>query len=81
MASDMLRASAWRRLMPCCERPAAWKVYSNGHGHLLERKDRVAAQVARGVAHRKIEVAHVVERLGGMLVGEVVILQLGTNVE
>ena len=30
MASDMLRASAWRRLMPCCERPAAWKVYSTG---------------------------------------------------
>ena len=53
----------------------------HGHGHLLERKDRVATQVARGVAHRKIEVAHVVERLGRALVGEIVVLQLGTNVE
>ena len=53
----------------------------HGHGHLLEREDRVAAQVAGGIAHRKIEVAHVVERLGRVLVGEVVILQLGTNVE
>ena len=53
----------------------------HGHGHLLERKDRVAAQVAGGVAHRKVKVAHVVERLGRVLVGEVVILQLGTNVE
>ena len=53
----------------------------HGHGHLLEREDRVAAQVASGIAHRKIEVAHVVERLGRVLVGEVVILQLGTHVE
>ena len=53
----------------------------HGHGHLLERKDRVAAQVACGIAHRKIEVAHVVERLGRVLVGEVVILQLGAHVE
>ena len=53
----------------------------HGHGHLLEREDRVATQVAGGIAHRKIEVAHVVERLGGVLVGEVVILQLGTHVE
>ena len=53
----------------------------HGHGHLLERKDRVAAQVAGGIAHRKIEVAHVVERLGRVLVGEVVILQLGAHVE
>ena len=53
----------------------------HGHGHLLEREDRVAAQVAGGIAHRKIEVAHVVERLGGVLVGEVIILQLGAHVE
>ena len=53
----------------------------HGHGHLLEREDRVATQVAGGIAHRKIEVAHVVERLGGVLVGEVVILQLGTHVK
>ena len=53
----------------------------HGHGHLLEREHRIAAQVASGIAHRKVEVAHVVERLGGVLVGEVVILQLGTNVE
>ena len=53
----------------------------HGHGHLLEREDRVAAQVAGGIAHRKIEVAHVVERLGGVFVGEVVILQLSAHVE
>ena len=53
----------------------------HGHGHLLEREDRVAAQIASGIAHRKIEVAHVVERLGRVLVGEVVILQLGAHVE
>ena len=53
----------------------------HGHGHLLEREDRVATQVASGIAHRKIEVAHVVERLGGVLVGEIVILQLGAHVE
>ena len=53
----------------------------HGHGHLLEREDRVAAQVASGIAHRKIEVAHVVERLGRVLVGKVVILQLGAHVE
>lgn len=53
----------------------------HGHGHLLEREDRVATQVAGSIAHRKIEVAHVVERLGSVLVGEVVILQLGTHVE
>lgn len=53
----------------------------HGHGHLLEREDRVAAQVARGVAHRKIEVSHVVERLGRALVGEVVVLQLGAHVK
>ena len=53
----------------------------HGHGHLLERENRVATQIASGIAHRKIEVAHVVERLGGMLVGEVVILQLGAHVE
>ena len=53
----------------------------HGHGHLLEREDRVTTQVASGIAHRKIEVANVVERLGRVLVGEVVILQLGTNVE
>ena len=51
------------------------------HRHLLEREDRVATQVASGIAHRKIEVAHVVERLGRVLVGEVVILQLGAHVE
>ena len=53
----------------------------HGYGHLLEREDRVAAQVAGGIAYRKIEVAHVVERFGRVLVGEVVILQLGTHVE
>ena len=53
----------------------------HGHGHLLEREDRVAAQVAGGVAHRKVKVAHVVERLGRVLVGEVIVLQLGTHVE
>ena len=53
----------------------------HGHGHLLEREDRIATQVAGGIAHRKIEVAHVVERLGRVLVGEVVILQLSAHVE
>lgn len=53
----------------------------HGHGHLLEREDRIATQVAGGIAHRKIEVAHVVERLGGVFVGEVVILQLSAHVE
>ena len=27
----------------------------HGHGHLLEREDRVATQVAGGIAHRKIK--------------------------
>ena len=53
----------------------------HGHGHLLEREDRVAAQVAGGIAHRKVKVTHVVERLGRMLVGEVIVLQLGAHVE
>ena len=53
----------------------------HGHGHLLEREDRVAAQVTGGIAHRKIKVAHVVERLGRVLVGKVIVLQLGAHVE
>ena len=50
------------------------------HAHLLEREHRVAAHVARRVGRQQVEVTHGVERLGRVLVGEVIELELGAHV-
>ena len=53
----------------------------DGDAHLLEREDGVAAQVARVVERGEVEVAAGVEHLGARGVLEVVVLELGADVE
>ena len=52
---------------------------------LLEREDRLAAQVGAGVERGQVEIAALVEDLGdaglGLLGAEVEVLELGTDVE
>ena len=48
---------------------------------LLQRQHRLAAHVRAGVERRQVEVAALVEHLGGARVAEQEVLELGTDVE
>src|SRR5205823_6814198 len=48
---------------------------------LLEGEHRLAAQIGAGVQRGQVEVAALVEDLGGLAVAEVEVLQLGTDEE
>ena len=80
IASDMVSASAWRSEMPCCEGPDEWKVYSTGT-LIFSSVSTVLRRTSRArVGRQQVEVTHGVERLGRVLVGEVIELELGAHV-
>ena len=52
----------------------------NGNAHLLQRQNRVAAQIGAVVQCGQIERAAAVQRLRTVLVAEIEVLDFGTNI-